>query len=183
MKRRCSWCDKDDLYRDYHDTEWGKPIHDDTLLFEYLILESFQSGLSWYTILAKRENFRKAFDEFNYKKIAQYTEDKIEELMNNKGIIRHRQKILAAVNNATAFMKIKEEFGSFDNYIWGFTNDKTIDNQLQSQEETISKNELSDLISKDLKKRGFKFLGSTTVYSFLQAIGVYNDHLMDCDFR
>lgn len=183
MVKRCEWCEKDALYRDYHDKEWGKPVHDERLLFEYLVLESFQSGLSWYTILKKRANFRVAFDNFNYYKIANYSEDKINELLNDKGIVRHQLKIRATIENANQFIKIQKEFESFDKYIWGFTNYKTIDQKLKNISEAIAKNDLSYKIAKDLKKRGFKFLGSTTVYSYLQAIGVYNDHLIYCDFR
>lgn len=183
MKKRCSWCEKDDLYRDYHDKDWGKPIFEDKKLFEYLTLESFQSGLSWYTILKKREHFRTAFDDFSLEKIALYSDEKVEELLQNKGIIRHRLKILATRNNAQKFIEIQKEWGSFSDYIWDFVDGKPIDYQLTDLKNAISKNELSDKVSKDLKQRGFKFLGSTTVYSFLQAVGIVNDHLVDCDFR
>lgn len=179
-KTRCAWCEKDDLYRKYHDEEWGTPVYDDPTLFEFLILETFQAGLSWYTILAKRENFRKAFDNFDYKKIAQYSEDKIQELMLNTGIIRNQLKIRSAVSNALAFMKVQEEFGSFSKYIWGFVDGKPIDNNLQSLKDIPATTPLSDAISKDLKKRGFKFVGSTVVYAHMQATGMVNDHIQSC---
>lgn len=179
-KNRCAWCEKDDLYRDYHDTEWGKPVYDDQLLFEFLILETFQAGLSWYTILAKRDNFRKAFANFDYKKVAKYDESKIQELMLDAGIIRNQLKIRAAVSNAIAFMDVQKEFGSFSNYIWKFTDGKPIDNQPKTLRDIPSSTPLSDTISKDLKKRGFKFVGTTVVYAHMQATGMVNDHAMDC---
>lgn len=179
-KHRCAWCEKDDLYRDYHDNEWGKPVYDDQLLFEFLILETFQAGLSWYTILAKRENFRKAFVKFDYKKVAKYDEAKIQELMLDAGIIRNQLKIRAAVSNAIAFMEVQNEFGSFSKYIWKFTDGKPIDNQPKTLREVPASTPLSDAISKDLKKRGFKFVGSTVVYAHMQATGMVNDHAMDC---
>ncbi|WPO89084.1 DNA-3-methyladenine glycosylase I [Chryseobacterium sp. HR92] len=177
---RCGWCEKDDLYRKYHDEEWGRPVYDDETIFEFLILESFQAGLSWYTILSKRENFRDAFDHFDYKKVAVYSEEKIEELMNNPGIIRNRLKILAAVTNAQRFMEIQEEFGSFSNYIWNFTGGKPIDNSPVTLADVPATTEVSDLISKELKKRGFKFVGSTVIYAHMQATGMVNDHIRDC---
>lgn len=183
MKKRCSWCEKDDLYRNYHDNDWGKPIFEDKKLFEYLTLESFQSGLSWYTILKKREHFRMAFDDFNVEKIARYSDEKVEELLQDRGIIRHRLKILATRNNAQKWIEIQKEWSSFSDYIWHFVDGKPIDHQLTDLKNAMSKNELSDKIAKDFKQRGFKFLGSTTVYSFLQAVGIINDHLMNCDFR
>ena len=179
-KTRCAWCEKDDLYRKYHDEEWGTPVYDDPTLFEFLILETFQAGLSWYTILAKRENFRKAFDNFDYKKIADYQEDKIQELLLNPGIIRNKLKVRSAVSNAIAFMKVQEEFGSFSKYIWGFVDGKPIDNNLQSLKDIPASTPLSDTISKDLKKRGFKFVGSTVVYAHMQATGMVNDHIESC---
>lgn len=179
-KHRCGWCEKDDLYRDYHDNEWGKPVYDDQLLFEFLILETFQAGLSWYTILAKRENFKKAFDQFDYKKVAQFGESKIQELMLDAGIIRNQLKIRAAVSNAIAFMEVQKEFGSFSNYIWKFTDGKPIDNQPKTLRDVPASTPLSDAISKDLKKRGFKFVGTTVVYAHMQATGMVNDHVMDC---
>lgn len=179
-KTRCAWCEKDDLYRKYHDEEWGVPVYDDPTLFEFLILETFQAGLSWYTVLAKRDSFRKAFDHFDYYKIANYTEEKIQELMLDAGIIRNQLKIRAAVSNAIAFMKVQEEFGSFSEYIWGFVDGKPIDNKLQSLKDIPATTPLSDAISKDLKKRGFKFVGSTVVYAHMQATGMVNDHVANC---
>ena len=179
-KQRCAWCEKDDLYRNYHDQEWGKPIYDDETIFEFLILESFQAGLSWYTILAKRENFRAAFDYFDYQKIAQYSEDKVEELIQNAGIIRNRLKILATINNAQKFMEVQKEFGSFSKYIWGFVNHEPIVNRPKTLKEVPAMTEISDALAKDLKKRGFKFMGSTVVYAHMQATGMVNDHVEDC---
>lgn len=180
MKVRCAWCEKDDLYRAYHDEEWGKPVYDDETLFQFLILETFQAGLSWYTILKKRAHFKTAFDDFNYQKIAQYSESKIQELLQNEGIIRNQLKIRATITNAIAFMKIQEEFGSFSTYIWNFVDGKPIQNKRQSLKEVPATTELSDKISKDLKKRGFKFVGSTVVYAHMQATGMVNDHVKDC---
>ncbi len=177
---RCPWCGTDPLYVEYHDTEWGVPVFDDKTLFEFLILESFQAGLSWITILRKRENFRKAFDDFNYKKISRYPESKIQELLHNEGIIRNKLKVRAAVTNAQAFMEVQKEFGSFSNYIWGFVGGKPIKNKLKSMSEASATTPLSDQLSKDLKKRGFKFMGSTVVYAHMQATGMVNDHLVDC---
>lgn len=179
-KLRCAWCEKDDLYRDYHDNEWGKPVYDDDKLFEFLILETFQAGLSWYTILKKRENFRKAFDYFDYKKVAQYDEEKVEELLQDAGIIRNKLKVRGTISNAIAFMEVQKEFGSFSKYIWNFTDGKPIENNRNSLREVPSTTPLSDAISKDLKKRGFKFVGSTVVYAHMQATGMVNDHLVDC---
>lgn len=180
MKKRCAWAGTDPLYIAYHDTEWGVPVYDDETLFEFLILETFQAGLSWITILKKRENFRKAFDNFSYKKIANYSEEKYEELMNDKGIIRNKLKIKATITNAQLFMKTQEEFGSFSRYIWSFTNGKSIKNNFKTREEVPATTTLSDQISKDLKKRGFKFVGSTVMYAYMQAIGIVNDHITDC---
>lgn len=177
---RCGWCLSSDLYKKYHDEEWGVPVYDDQKLFEFLILETFQAGLSWITILKKRENFRSAFNDFDYLKVAQYSEDKIQELMQDAGIIRNQLKIRAAVSNAVAFMKVQEEFGSFSKYIWNFTDGKPIDNKRQSLKEVPATSPLSDEISKDLKKRGFKFVGSTVVYAHMQATGMVNDHVEDC---
>ncbi len=177
---RCAWCEKDDLYRNYHDQEWGKPIYDDETIFEFLILESFQAGLSWYTILAKRENFRAAFDYFDYQKIAQYSEEKVEELIQNAGIIRNRLKILATINNAQKFMEVQKEFGSFSKYIWGFVNHEPIINRPKTLKEVPATTEISNALAKDLKKRGFKFMGSTVVYAHMQATGMVNDHVEDC---
>ncbi len=177
---RCGWCEKDDLYRKYHDEEWGEPIYDDETIFEFLVLESFQAGLSWYTILSKRENFRKAFDEFDYKRIAEYSEEKAEELMQNAGIIRNRLKILATINNAQKFMEVQKEFGSFSKYIWGFVGGKPIVNSPKTLKNVPATTEISDILAKDLKKRGFKFLGSTVVYAHMQATGMVNDHIAEC---
>lgn len=179
-KHRCGWCEKDDLYRAYHDHEWGRPVRDDQKMFEFLILETFQAGLSWYTILAKRENFRKAFDQFDVVKVSQYTETKIQELLQDAGIIRNQLKIRAAVSNAQAYRKIQEEFGSFCNYFWQFTGGKPIDNAPQTLKEVPASSPLSDAISKDLKKRGFKFVGTTVVYAHMQATGMVNDHVVGC---
>ena len=177
---RCAWCEKDDLYRNYHDEEWGKPIYDDETIFEFLILESFQAGLSWYTILSKRENFRAAFDDFDYQKIAQYSDEKVEELIQNAGIIRNRLKILATINNAQKFMEVQKEFSSFSKYIWGFVNHQPIINRPKTLKEVPATTEISDALAKDLKKRGFKFMGSTVVYAHMQATGMVNDHVEDC---
>lgn len=179
-KTRCSWCEKDDLYRDYHDNEWGNPVYDDETIFEFLVLETFQAGLSWYTILSKRENFSKAFDNFDYKIIALYKEEKIQELLLNAGIIRNQLKIRATITNALAFMKVQEEFGSFSKYIWGFTGGKPIDNFPKSLKDVPATTPISNALSKDLKKRGFKFVGSTVVYAHMQATGMVNDHVKDC---
>ena len=178
--KRCSWCLSSDLYKKYHDEEWGVPVYDDQKLFEFLILETFQAGLSWITILNKRENFRTVFDHFDYKKVAQYQEEKIQELMLDAGIIRNQLKIRAAVSNAVAFIKVQEEFGSFSKYIWGFTDGKPIKNNRKTLKEVTSTTPLSDEISKDLKKRGFKFVGSTVVYAHMQATGMVDDHVEDC---
>ncbi|MDE1205791.1 DNA-3-methyladenine glycosylase I [Tenacibaculum larymnensis] len=180
MKKRCFWVSDDPLYIEYHDNEWGVPVYDDDKLFEFLILETFQAGLSWITILKKRENFRKAFDNFDYKKIAKYSEDKYEELLQDAGIIRNKLKIKATITNAQLFIKVQEEFGSFSKYIWDFTNGKPITNKFEKKEEVPATTELSDAISKDLKKRGFKFVGSTVIYAHMQATGMVNDHTTDC---
>lgn len=179
-KTRCAWCEKDDLYRDYHDKEWGNPVYEDDKLFEFLVLETFQAGLSWHTILKKRDNFRKAFDQFNYKKIAQYGDAEIERLMQDAGIIRNGLKIKGTITNAIAFMETQKEFGSFSNYIWGFTDGKPIDNNPKTLKDVPAVNEISDALSKDLKKRGFKFVGSTVVYAHMQATGMVNDHVEEC---
>ena len=179
-KKRCGWCVGDTLYEAYHDKEWGVPVHDDKNFYEFLLLESFQAGLSWITILKKRENFRSAFDDFDYRKIALYSEEKREELRQDKGIIRNKLKIKAAVTNAQAFIKIQQEFGSFDAYIWGFVDNKPLQNEVVDYRIRPATTALSDQVSKDLKKRGFKFVGSTIVYSFLQATGLINDHETSC---
>ncbi|KIM09723.1 MAG: DNA-3-methyladenine glycosylase [Sulfurovum sp. FS06-10] len=182
-KQRCGWCEKDDLYRNYHDNEWGKPVYDDATIFEFLILETFQAGLSWYIVLAKRENFRKAFDHFNLHKIANYSPEKIAELAENTGIIRNKLKIKATVTNAQAFIKVQDEFGSFSKYIWDFVDGKPIDNQPKTLNDIKATTSISDVLSKDLKKRGFKFVGSTVIYAHMQATGMVNDHVMDCFTR
>ncbi|TXN38042.1 DNA-3-methyladenine glycosylase I [Flagellimonas hymeniacidonis] len=179
-KHRCGWCEGDSLYEDYHDNEWGVPVKDDKTLFEFLILETFQAGLSWITVLKKRENFRKAFDNFDYKKIASYGQDKIDELLDNPGIIRNKLKVNATISNAQAFMEVQKEFGSFSSYIWGFVDGKPIKNKLQNYKEGPATTPLSDTISKDLKKRGFKFVGSTVIYAQMQATGMVNDHEVSC---
>jgi len=177
---RCGWCEKDDLYRQYHDNEWGRPSHDDRHLFEHLILETFQAGLSWYTILSKRENFREAFDGFDPEKIIHYTDKKVDELMNNAGIIRSKAKILAAINNAKLYFDCVQEFGTFDNFIWKFTDNKIIKNTWESMKNLPATSPESDAMSKEMKKRGFKFIGSTTCYAYMQSVGVVNDHLKSC---
>ncbi|PQV51648.1 DNA-3-methyladenine glycosylase I [Jejuia pallidilutea] len=179
-KYRCGWCEGDELYQKYHDEEWGVPIYDDDTLFEFLILETFQAGLSWITILRKRENFKKAFDNFNYKKIANYNQDKIDSLLQDTGIVRNKLKIKATVTNAQAFIKIQKEFGSFSKYIWRFVDGKPIKNTLKDYKNAPANTPLSDSISKDLKKRGFKFVGSTVVYAHMQATGMVNDHETNC---
>lgn len=178
--KRCQWAESNPDYFDYHDNEWGVPVHDDRVHFEYMLLDAFQAGLSWLTILRKRENFRMAFDDFNFEKIAGYDEEKIAKLLQDSGIVRNRLKVRAAVKNAQSFMKVREEFGTFDHYIWGFTKGKIIVNQFNNLKEIPAKTPLSDHISKDLKKRGFTFVGSTIIYAYLQAAGIVNDHTIDC---
>ncbi|MCD6376041.1 MAG: DNA-3-methyladenine glycosylase I [Caldisericaceae bacterium] len=180
-KKRCAWVpENDELYIAYHDQEWGVPVYDDQKLFEFLILEGFQAGLSWRTILYKRENFRKAFDHFDPQKIARYDEQKIAQLMQNAGIIRNKLKINACVNNARCFLEVQEKFGSFSDFIWRFTDGRPIVNHWKSLEQIPARTDLSDLISKELKKLGFKFVGSAIVYAHMQATGMVNDHLVDC---
>ncbi|WP_310595269.1 DNA-3-methyladenine glycosylase I [Flavobacterium sp.] len=179
-KNRCKWCVGIPIYEAYHDHEWGVPVYDDQKLFEFLILETFQAGLSWITILKKRENFRLAFDQFDYQKIALYNETKIQELLQDSGIIRNQLKVRSAVANAIAFMEVQQEFGSFSKYIWQFTDGKPIINTPQHLKEVPATTPLSDAISKDLKKRGFKFVGSTVVYAHMQATGMVDDHVADC---
>ena len=179
-KQRCSWCLGDDLYKAYHDNEWGVPVRDDDTLFEFLILETFQAGLSWITILRKRENFRKALDDFNYKKISKYSEAKIAALLQDEGIIRNKLKVRATVSNAQAFIRIQQEFGSFSSYIWDFVDGQPIKNAILNYKEGPANTTLSDTISKDLKKKGFKFVGSTVVYAHMQATGMVNDHEVNC---
>lgn len=177
---RCPWPKDDELMIKYHDEEWGVPVHNDRKLFEFLLLEGFQAGLSWRTILHKRKNFRKAFDNFDFNKIEEYDKRKINSLMKDEGIIRNKLKIQAAVTNAKAFIQIRKEFGTFDKYIWSFVNYKPIINKFKSLEELPARTELSDKISDDLKKRGFKFVGSTVIYAHMQATGMVNDHLVSC---
>ena len=179
-KIRCSWCGDLPIYIDYHDNEWGRPVHDDRKLFEMLILEGAQAGLSWITVLKKRENYRKAFDNFDPNKVALYDEEKIQSLMENEGIIRNRLKINSAVINAKLFLEVAEKHGSFDKFIWSYVNYKPITNHVKQIEDLLATTPLSDQISKDLKKMGFKFVGSTIIYSFMQATGMVNDHLVDC---
>ncbi len=179
MKNRCSWINNSTskIYIEYHDNEWGVPSYDDNYLFEMLLLESFHCGLSWFLILNKRENFRKAFSNFDYNTIANYDDKKVNELMNDSGIVRNSKKITANIENAKAFIKVQQEFGSFNNYIWSFTDNEIIYNNSGM---FIAKNELSDKVSKDMKKRGFKFMGSVTTYSYLEAIGIMNNHTKNC---
>ena len=178
--KRCSWCGNDELYIKYHDEEWGVPVFDDRKQFEFLVLESAQAGLSWITILRKRENYRKAYDDFDPVSVANYGEEKVQELMRNEGIIRNEKKIRASINNAKKFLEIQKEFGSFCNYIWGFVDHKPVINCWKSVSELPAKTELAERISKDMKKRGFQFLGPVIIYSHLQATGLVNDHVVDC---
>lgn len=179
-KNRCSWAGDLPIYIDYHDNEWGRPVHDDSKLFEMLVLEGMQAGLSWLTVLKKREAFREAFDGFDPAKVALYDEAKIQELLANEGIIRNRLKVNAAVTNAKAFLKVQEKYGSFDELIWAYVGHTPITNHWEKMEEIPAATPLSDQISKDLKKMGFRFVGSTIVYAFMQAIGMVNDHVTDC---
>lgn len=179
-KVRCSWVGEDPLYIQYHDEEWGVPLYDEQKLFEFLILETFQAGLSWITVLRKRENFRKAFDNFDYDKISKYDEKKFNELLNNAGIIRNKLKIKATISNANAFLKVQQEFGSFSSYIWSFVEGKPIKNSWKLNSDVPANTVLSDKISKDLKKRGFKFVGTTVIYAHMQATGMVNDHTINC---
>lgn len=180
MENRCSWANHSEIYSKYHDEEWGRPLRDDQKLFEFLILEGMQAGLSWITILKKREAFREAFAGFDAKQVAAFGQDKLDELMNNPGIIRNKLKIEAAVTNAKSFLKIVDEFGSFDAYIWKFVDYKPLVNYWEKLSDIPARTELSDLISNDLKRRGFKFVGSTIVYAHMQATGMVNDHLVSC---
>jgi DNA-3-methyladenine glycosylase I len=180
MKDRCYWVSDSQLYRDYHDNEWGEPVYGDQILFEFLILETFQAGLSWITILNKRENFRKAFDNFDYQKIAKYPESKYVSLLQDAGIVRHKLKIRSAITNAQLFMEVQKEFGSFSTFIWSYVAGKPIINSFHKREDIPATTALSDKIAKDLKKRGFKFVGSTVIYAFMQAVGLVNDHSTDC---
>jgi DNA-3-methyladenine glycosylase I len=180
MENRCEWAQKNEVMSKYHDEEWGKPLHDDQKLFEFLILEGMQAGLSWQTILYKREAFRKAYDDFEVEKVARYDQTKFDELMQNQGIIRNKLKIAASINNANCFLDVVREFGSFNQYIWSFVNHSSIINRWTKLSELPAKTELSDTVSADLKKRGFKFVGSTVVYAHMQATGMVNDHLVHC---
>lgn len=177
---RCPWPGNDELYIKYHDEEWGVPVHDDRKHFEFLILEGAQAGLSWLTILRRRENYREAYNNFDPEKVAKYDEGKVEELISNAGIIRNRKKIESSINNAKKFLEVQKEFGSFDNYIWSFVDHKPVINSWKKLSELPAKTELSDRISKDLKKRGFSFVGSIIIYAHIQAIGLVNDHLVNC---
>lgn len=180
---RCPWCGTDPLYTAYHDQEWGVPVHDDRVLFEFITLEGAQAGLSWITILKKRENYRRAFDNFDVQKVARYTPDKIEKLLLDAGIVRNRLKVESTVSNARAFIAIQKEFGSFAAYIWQWVDGAPVVNRPQTIRDVPARTQLSDRISKDLKKRGFRFVGSTIIYAHLQATGVVNDHLVGCDFH
>jgi len=180
MENRCGWAQKNELMARYHDEEWGRPLHDDQKLFEFLIMEGMQAGLSWLTILKKREAFRLAFDNFDVNKVAKYDQRKVDELMSNSAIIRNKLKIEASINNARRFLEVVDEFGSFDRYIWSFVNFQPIVNKFENLSELPSKTELSDLISEDLKRKGFKFVGSTVIYAHMQATGMVNDHLTNC---
>jgi len=179
-KQRCQWCLGFEEYIQYHDREWGVPAYSDEVHFEFLVLESAQAGLSWATILKKREGYRKAFANFDYRTVAEFSENYVQELMQDAGIIRNALKIKAAINNAERFMEVQQEFGSFSNYIWGFVDGKPIQNHFQSPSEVPATTEASDKLAKDLKKRGFKFLGSTTIYAHMQATGLVNDHMPHC---
>lgn len=180
MINRCGWSISDPLMIDYHDKEWGVPVHDDRKHFEMIVLDGAQAGLSWQTVLRKRESYREAFDNFDPKKVARYNEKKIRELLNNPGIIRNRLKVNSAVVNAKAFLEVTDEFGSFDKYIWQFVGHRTIHNEWKSLKELPAKTSVSDAMSKDLKKRGFNFIGSTICYAYMQAAGMVNDHTTEC---
>ena len=178
--KNCEWPSQDPLMITYHDEEWGVPVHDDRKLYEFILLDGFQAGLSWKTVLHKRENFRKAFDNFDYKTIAAYNESKFDDLMQDSGIVRNKAKIRGAIQNARCFLEVQTEFGTFDNYIWKFTKGKTIHNNRKSLSEIPSRSDESDEMSKDLVKRGFKFVGTTICYAFMQAAGMVNDHIESC---
>ena len=180
VKTRCVWCTNDLLYIRYHDNEWGVPVHNDCRLFEFLILEGAQAGLSWITILRKRAAFRKAFDNFDFNKVAQYNERRIQSLLKDPGIVRNRLKIQGAVKNARAFIEVREEFGTFDKYIWSFVGGEPIRNRWKTLQQVPANTTISDTMSKNLKKRGFTFVGSTICYAFMQAVGMVNDHTVDC---
>lgn len=180
MKKRCEWVGSDPLMVEYHDKEWGVPLHDDRKLFEFLVLDAMQAGLSWMTVLRKRENFRSAFDNYNVKKIAKYDETKFQELLSNSGIIRNRMKINACIKNAQAYLQIQKEFGSFDAYVWQFVKGRTIKNSWKKLKDLPPNTPESDAMSKDMKQRGFSFVGTTICYAFMQAAGLVNDHTTDC---
>jgi len=180
---RCWWCEGDELYEKYHDDIWGKPVHDDCELFEFLILEGAQAGLSWITVLRRKENYKKAFDNFDINTVASYDDEKVEALMQDAGIIRNRLKIKSAIKNAKGVIEIQKEFGSFNEYLWRYVNHQPIINHFETKEEVPAETELSKKISKDLKKRGFSFVGPTIIYAYMQAIGMVNDHLNTCDFK
>jgi DNA-3-methyladenine glycosylase I len=180
MPVRCEWSTFSDLALKYHDEEWGVPVHDDRSLFEFLVLEGAQAGLSWETILRKRDNYRKAFDNFDFEKVATYDDAKVDELLKNEGIIRNRLKVRSAINNAQAFKKVRDEFGSFDTYVWDFVNQAPVHNSWKSLAEIPAKTEIAEKISKDLRKSGFNFVGPTIIYAFMQAVGMVNDHVTDC---
>lgn len=182
--KRCHWCGTDELYIKYHDEEWGKEVHDDKVLFEFLVLEAAQAGLSWITILRKRENYRGLFADFDVEKVASFTSEDIESLLQDSGIIRNRLKVVSAVNNAKLFLNVQQEFGSFNTYLYSFMpNGKAIINQILESKQTPVTTEISDAIAKDMKKRGFKFFGSTICYAYMQAVGMVNDHALNCSFR
>ncbi len=183
MSKRCAWCGEDPLYVKYHDEEWGKPCHDERMLFEMLILEGAQAGLSWITILRKREHYRKAFDNFDVEKIARYTDRDVERLMGDPGIVRNRLKITATITNARAYLRLREEVDGLDAYLWAYVDGVPLQPQIRSMADVPASTPLSDRISKDLKKRGFKFVGSTIIYAYMQAIGMTNDHLASCPQR
>lgn len=180
MKNRCNWCGSDPLYVEYHDYEWGVPVHDDKLLFEFLVLEGAQAGLSWLTILKKRENYRKAFHSFDFEKVAGYSQNDINRLLSDPGIVRNRLKIESAVKNACGIIRIREEYGSLDSYLWSYVDGRPLQNEWDSMADLPSETELSALMSRDLKKRGFNFVGPTICYAFMQAAGMVNDHTTDC---
>ena len=180
QKTRCPWCGNEPLYVNYHDNEWGVPIHDELQHFEFLVLETMQAGLSWYTVLKKRENFRRAFDNFDPQKVAMYNEQKVDLLMQDAGIIRNKLKIRATINNAARFLEVQKKWGSFDTFIWSFVNNRPIVNYWQTMLHVPASTQLSDTISKELKQLGFRFVGTTIIYAHMQAIGMVNDHLTNC---
>jgi DNA-3-methyladenine glycosylase I len=183
MATRCAWCGDDPLYMAYHDEEWGVPLHDERRLFEMLTLEGAQAGLSWITVLRKREAYRKAFDNFNVRRVAAYGEDKVEELLGNAGIVRNRAKIRSTITNAQRFLEVQKEFGSFDAFLWAYVDGKPVQNSFSGRGSLPATSEISDRLSKDLKKRGFGFVGSTIMYAYMQACGMVNDHLIECDWH